>query len=1119
MQCARCQHENPSESNFCLGCGTRLGLRCASCSSDLPAGSRFCNKCGQPVQATSEARFATPDSYTPKHLAEKILTSKSALEGERKQVTVLFADLRGSMELLADRDPEEARKLLDPVLERMIEAVHHYEGTVNQVMGDGIMALFGAPIGHEDHAVRACYAALRMQQRVSLYADELRQKGGTPVQVRVGLNSGAVVVGSIGSDLRMVYTAVGHTTHLAARMEQMATPGSVLITPYTLRLAEGRVEVRSLGPLAVKGLSQPVDVYELVSTSPVRTRLEVAAARGLTRFIGRDAELEQLRHARDQVGAGRGQLVAVVGEPGVGKSRLVWEFMRSLAAQGWRVLECRCASYGRTSPYLPVIDLLRTYFKIQDRDGYREIRERVASGIHALDAGLAATIPALLTLLDVHVDDPTWDSLDPPRRRQRILDAVCHLLFRESQVEPLLLVFEDLHWIDTETQALLDTLVTSLPTARVLLVVNYRPEYKHQWGSRTYYSQLRLNSLPPPSATELLHLLVGEDPSVEPLERLLVQRTDGNPFFLEESVRTLVESRILVGEPGAYRLSGPTTLIHVPATVQAVLAARIDRLPSPEKALLQTASVIGKDVPFALLRAISEGSEDELRHHLTQLQATEFLYETGSLSGLEYTFKHALTHEVTYESLTTEHRRRLHAAIVASIERLYSERLEEHTELLAHHAISAATWDKAVHYSRQAGAKAFARSANREAVVYFEQALAALQHLPESRERMEWAIDLRFDLRNPLQLLGEFGRILDHMKEARTLAEAIDQPLRRGWVDSFMSQCFRLTGELDRAIEAGRQALTVADALGDFELRVATDTHLGPAYAALGDYRQATEILRRSIASLTGDLARQRFRLAGFPAVGSRSNLVCCLAELGEFDEAAVLADQALRLAESIEDPYSLTFACFGAGTLSLLKGEFNQTIEVLERGLERCRHLSLPLMFPPIASSLGSAYAWSGRAAHGVVLLEQAVAQATAMQLMIRYSLFLVRLGEGLLLAGRPTDASKAAERACQLARDKKERGYEAYALHLLGQIAASRNAPVPEVAEELVRQALAIARDLGMRPLSGRCHLTLGMLHRKNDRPGDAEQHLTTAVDLFRELEMPFWHHRGEAELHALA
>ena len=547
-----------------------------------------------------------PLTYTPPYLAEKILTSRSALEGERKQVTVLFADLKGSTELIRDLDPEQAQTLLDPALHAMMDAVHRYEGTVNQVLGDGIMALFGAPVAHEDHAARACYAALAMQATLRRYAEEVRRSHGLEMQARVGLHSGDVVVRAIGNDLHMDYSAVGQTTHLAARMEQLATPGSIRLTAATLRLAEDLVQVTALGPFPVRGLAEPVEVFELLGASAIRRRLQASAARGLTRFVGRQPELAALQQALERAGAGHGQVVAMVGEAGLGKSRLAYEFVHARHTHRWRVLESASVSYGQATPYFPVLDVLRHYSHIDDHDDTRTIRAKVTGQVLTLDATLQDTLPAFLSLLDALPDDSPFLQLDPPQRRQRTLDALKRVLLRASQEQPLLLVFEDLHWIDSETQALLNSLVESLPTARLLLLVNYRPEYQHGWGSKTYYTQLRLDPLPPVSADAFLQALLGDDASLAPLTQLLIVRTEGNPFFLEESVRALVETAVLVGERGAYRLAQALPTVQVPATVQAVLAARIDRLPPEEKHLLQAAAVIGKDVPAALLQAIAE---------------------------------------------------------------------------------------------------------------------------------------------------------------------------------------------------------------------------------------------------------------------------------------------------------------------------------------------------------------------------------------------------------------------------------------------------------------------------------------------------------------------------------
>ena len=812
-----------------------------------------------------------PLAYTPAYLAEKILTSRTALEGERKQVTVLFADLKDSTELIRGLDPEAAQQLLDPAIHLMMDAVHRVEGTVNQVLGDGIMALFGAPVAHEDHAVRACYAALAMQTALHRYAEEVRRTQGLAVQMRVGLNSGEVVVRAIGNDLHMDYSAVGQTTHLAARMEQLATPGSILLTAATLRLVEGFVQVNALGPVPVKGLAEPVEVFELRGATALRGRLQAAAARGLTRFVGRQTELEALSQALARAGEGQGQVVAVVGEAGVGKSRLVYEFLRSHHTQGWLMLESASVSYGKATPYYPVIDLLKRYAHVEEHDDPRTVRAKATGQVLTLDETLQDTIPALLALLDALPEDSPFLTLDPSQRRQRTLAALKRLLLRESQVQPLLLVFEDLHWIDTETQALLDSLTESLPTARLLLLVNYRPEYQHGWGSKTYYTQLRLDPLPPANAEELLQSLLGDDPSLAPLKQLLITRTEGNPFFLEESVRTLVETGVLVGEPGAYSLAQALPTIHVPPRVQAVLAARIDRLPPEEKRLLQTAAIIGTEVPLPLLQAIAEVPEAALHRELAHLQAAEFLYETRLFPEREYTFKHALTHEVAYGSLLQERRRVLHARIVEALEVLAGERMAEQVERLAHHALRGEVWDKAVAYCRQEGEKAMARSAHREAVGYFEQALSALPHLPEQPDTREQAVDLRLALRSALQPSGDLGRVRALLREAEALAAALDDPRRLGQVSLFLSNHFYFMGTYDQAIAAGQRALALATACGEVVLHALANNYLGRAYQAQGDYRRAIDCFRQTVASLDGARRRERFGQVFLPAVQSRA--------------------------------------------------------------------------------------------------------------------------------------------------------------------------------------------------------------------------------------------------------
>ncbi|MEX2222418.1 MAG: adenylate/guanylate cyclase domain-containing protein [Candidatus Rokuibacteriota bacterium] len=860
------------------------------------------------------------------------MTSKAALEGERKQVTVLFADLKGSMELLADRDPEEARKILDPVLERMMEAVHRYEGTVNQVMGDGIMALFGAPLAHEDHAVRACYAALRMQEAVRHYSEEARRVHGIEVQIRAGLNSGDVVVRAIGSDLRMDYTAVGQTTNLAARMEQLASPGTIRLTAETLRLAEGFVRVTPLGPIPVKGLTDPVDVFKLDGEAAIRTRLQAAHARGLTRFVGRDAEMDQIRGAAIQAARGRGQVIAVVGEPGVGKSRLFYEFIHSHHTQGCLVLEATSVSYGKATPFLPVANLLRIYFRIEDRDQPRTIRAKITGTMLTLERTLEEWVPAVLWLLDAFAADDPFLALDPAQRRHRAIDGVKRLLLRESRVQPLLLVFEDLHWIDAETQAFLESLVESAPTAPILIAMNYRPEYHHGWGSKTYYRQLRVDPLPAETAEELLEGLLGADASVRPLKPMLIQRTDGNPLFLEETVRALVETHVLVGNAGAYRLGKPVEAVSMPTTVQAIIAARIDRLPPELKRLLQAAAVIGKDVPVALLEAIAELPGREMPAALSRLQSTEFLYEARLFPDLEYTFKHALTHEVAYGGIVQERRRVLHAALVDAIERLYAGRLVEQVEVLAHHAVRGGVAAKALRYLREAGEKSVGRSAMREAVTFFESALGVLSGLPQTSETLSEALDLHILLGPPLIGLEganspEVGAVYGR---ARELVERLGDVGRRFpvlWGEWFIAYT---VGRYADGLALGHRLL--ADAReGDDSGRLVEAHHaLWPTLLAMGDARGAVPHMERGIALYDKHRhAAQAFLYAGHdPGVCCRYQLALARWLLGAPAGALTAIDDARRLAGELEHPLTMTAMTWFAAVVHAFRGERDAATE-----------------------------------------------------------------------------------------------------------------------------------------------------------------------------------------------
>jgi len=1078
--------------------------------------AKFCSECGRALKPVADdPRFTSPKHYTPQHLADKILTSRLVLAGERKQVTVLFADIKGSMEFLAELDPEDAQKLLlDPVLERMIEAIHRYEGTVNKVMGDGIMALFGAPLAHEDHALRACYAALRMQETVTRYADDLQRSHGIPVTIRVGLNSGDIVVRSVGNDLHMDYTVVGQTVHLASRMEQMAKPGSVLITANTLQLAEGYIAIRPLGPVPVKGLPHPLAVYEVTGASVARTRLQAALGRGLTRFVGRDVELEELRRAQQRVGGGNAQVVAIVGEAGVGKSRLVHEFIHSHRAANWLIVEASSVSYGKATPYLPVIELLRHYFKVNVHDSTRSIHEKVAGKILTLDASLLDAMPPVLDLLDALEHEHPFRSLEPSQHRQRTYQAITRLLLSESHVQPLIVIFEDLHWNDALSLGLLNALIVGAPNARLLLIVSYRPEYRDEWKNRPNYHQLRLDPLLGEDLMEFLQALLGSDPKVAALRSFVIERASGNPFFAEEIVRALVDTGVLEGARGNYRLAKPLSSVEVPPTVQAVLAARIDALPGPEKRLLQEAAVIGYDVPLALLQAISGLTEDELGGLLGNLQDADFLYAAQLFPDLQYSFKHSFTHDVTYSGVLHERRRDIHARVVDAIEKLYADRLGEQAERLAHHAMRGELQQKAVHYLQQAGDKAAARSALSDARACFEQALGVLNALPENDTALESGFEVRLALRPVLRQLGEGRQMLKHLREAESLAERLKDDLRRGQVCAFMTTVLSTFDDLDEALATGTRALEIAQRLGDLRLRVVTTSYLVQAHYYRGDYNRVVALASENLAALPADWAHEYFGMAVPASVFSRAWLIMSLAELGRFAEAAEHEAVTIRLADSTQHAHTTGWAYFAASMGHLLKADWRKAHSLIEHWINMPRVATVTVPWAVASSAwalaqIGELSEALGRLREAEKLLEDQAAREIGQHRSWAYS----ALSRTCLLLGELDEASRLGRRS--LEASQRLPGFAAHALHLLGDIALHPDRFEAESGSAHYRQALATAELHGMRPLVAQCHLGLGQLCRRTGKPEHAREHFTMAADLFREMDMPFWLDHGETDL----
>jgi tetratricopeptide (TPR) repeat protein len=824
-------------------------------------------------------------------------------------------------------------------------------------------------------------------------------------------------------------------------------------------------------------------------------------AANLVPFVGRALELDTLRQAAARAEQHRGQVVGIAGDAGLGKSRLLHEATRQL--RGWRVLQSAGAPYARTASYFPIVELLKRHCYVEDTDTASAVQAKVTAALSHGVGDPAEVTPPVLDLLAVLPADDPFRQLEPAERRRRTLDAMKRLILAASTTLPLCLIVEDLHWIDPETEAVLDCLVESIAASRVLLLVNYRPEYRHRWSSKTYCRQLQLEPLSGESAEQFVRALLGEDPAVQPLAAHLTERTEGNPFFLEESVTSLVEAGVLGGQRGTYRLTRTPPRVEIPSTVQALLSARIDRLTAEDKQILETAAVIGKRFSLRLLQAISDQEPEALRPRLAALQAAEFIYETTVVPDVEYTFKHALTHEVAYEGMLDARRRALHAAVMDAMRQLYGERLDDHVERLAHHAVRGEQWEQAVAWCRRAAARAASRSAYVPAASHLEQALAALGHLAPTRTTTEQAVDIRLDLRELLVPLGEQQRNLDQLQEALPLALALGDPRRLGRVYLSLATAHWLLGEAARGLGYGEQAHAAAEEIGDPLLRMRSRLAAAVTHYALGNYRQGIHACEATLELLDGEVARERFGI--FP-VYTRAWFTFCLAQLGDFARAHLVAGEAAELARANGRPESLVAAQAALGAASHLRGDLTEAIAHLERGLDLCRQAGIGVWLNFLTLSLGRVYALSGRPAEAQRLLDESLALART-KTRVDESLSLAWLGEAHLQAGRPAEALDAATRGLEVARQQQARGTEAVVRHVLGEIASSAGPPDSAAAGAHYRASLTLAEEIGMQPLVAHCHTGLARLCRKTGDPSAAEAHLATAAALYRGMGMAYW------------
>jgi len=1098
MDCLKCGTSNPAEGQQCLNCGAALAEPCISCGAPVAVSSRFCSNCGARSQRSREARadedwdnVAAPVRFS-QHL---VLDSRTLLEGERKQITVLFADIKGSTTLIEDLDPEEAESRLRPALDAMINAVRRYEGTINRVQGDGIMALFGAPLAHEDNAVRAAYAALDIQK-------DVRAACAPDIAVRVGLHAGDVLVRAIHNDLSIDYDAVGPTVHLAARMEQMAPPGAIYCTANVMRMATGFVNAQPLGQVDVKGIRQPVELFQIVGHTSARTRWEVTAARGLTPFVNRENELARLRRALDLAAAGSGQLAVVKGQPGTGKSRLVHEFLQSPQLSGWLVLKTAATAYERGTPYLAISNLLRSWCGIPEQVSSAEASRRLHEALATLPASSSIYVPALQWLLDLPVKDAEWSALDAAERRQRMRATLKDLFSRCAENQPLLLWFEDVQWTDVETRGVIDGLIELIGTARQFVLVTCRPEYEHNWTGKPFLTAINLEPLEAQTADDLVQGLVGS--ANAELRALIVERTDGTPLFIEETVRTLVENGALRLRAGGYELTRQIPEIRIPETVQSVIAARIDSLNPKRKTLLQIASVIGSNIPITLLREVVDLSEPELQKLLAELKAAQFLYETPNPIYAQLKFRHALVHEVAYGSLISAKRQMLHARVLRGMEAQFRDSRLDVVESLAHHAFNAALWDEALTYLCQAGDKAVEFSAYQAAAAFFESALQALSHLPQNPERVRQGIDIRLKLRPVLGAIADYDRLERCLVDAETMAGSIGDQRRLAAIDVARAFAHNARGELDESIERGSRARNIGRAIDDFGLEVSATFYLGQAYMWRGDFRQSVAVLEDNMAWIDGPLRQQRIGTTGTASVLWLGMLGASHGRLGNFATATDTAQKACLIADEVRRPADIAIAYWWAGFVRGHKGDVPAALQYLEHGFNVCRASEINYLLPILSTSLGYTYALAGRAEQGISLLKKALAFNRGAKFTYGEAWSSVYLGFANLLEERYEGMLDHAESILGLARKHKYRAIEVDALLLLGDVHRNPSAPAREEAERYYSQACDLSVELGLRPEYARCQMALGQLLLESGREEKAEQLISSAAQLCRSMGM---------------
>jgi len=1106
MKCPKCQFENSDDAKFCNECGDKLESICTECNKTNPLGSKFCNECGNDLTKPNESAsvdYSKPQSYTPNFLADKILTTRSTIEGERKLVTVFFADVANYVKMSAALDPEEVHEIMDGCFKILMDEIHEYEGTINQFTGDGIMALFGAPVSHEDHAQRACYAALSVQEAIKEYGAGIEKKTGAVFEMRIGLNSGLVIVGSIGDDLRMDYTAIGDTTNLASRIQQAAEPGKIWLSNNTRKSIGGFFKIESVGDFEFKGISEKQPAFQLLTEhKAVRTRFDAGLARGVTGLVGRKPEMQIIQTAWERTINSEARVVDIVGEAGVGKSRLAYEFQQTIAAEAI-ILAGACLHYGRNISYLPIIDIVRAAFGIEEGMTQEEAGKCIE--IKAAE-DLSNLIPFYQNLLSLKIDDESFNALNPEGRKFGTFEAVKSLLLSLSGEKPLVIFLDDVHWIDKMSEEFFVFFSHQIQGKRVLLLTAYRPEGDPAWARGAHYRHLGLETLSDKSSTHLVENILGGFELSPELGQIIADKTGGNPFFVEEIVRELIDRKELLQEGDQYTLNRSLGQLNIPGTVQGVIAARMDRLSDDLKRTMQVASVIGRDFAYKILGSIMELG-DELRTHLTNLVGLEVLYEKTLYPELEYIFKNTLTQEVAYESMLKQRRREIHSQIASAIEKLYPGKLEPHYELLAHHWALSDSPERAIEYFLLAGDKSKRNQAAAAAVDFFSRALVQLEHAEESSNH-EMMLRIRDGRAEPLYLMGKLEEsYLDYKETIRLALESGDQHKALGCFSKIPMLIYNTTlrNEMPEICEEGIKLARRLEDKGSEAIILLYCNYYPYVWGLTNDFSAMYEAL---------DLAQKP---------GGDAAIVPCLVMLGAVERWAGKSRKSIErsdgLIEMAKSQFNMTFAAgvpFPRGMALTEIGRYDEAIRLLSEWVDISEQNSLFLNLSRTANTLGYSHSeiydlgkalnLNNRALENAINLKKnspaLLYSASEMEAQAE-----VNLMENEFEMGHLDDAWTHIKKYEEKATDPDYALYRDRWLNrmnlLKGNILIDKGEL--DVAEKVACDCLETANKHKWLKYIGRGERLLGEVSTEKEAYGIAESHLESAIVRFKEVENP--------------